>query len=152
MAEAKKYRDALIEAVSDFDDVLAEKYLEGAEIPIEMLMLAVRKATISLKFFGVIPGSAFKKKGIQRVLDCVVNYLPSPIDVPPMKGKDSDGTDVEAVVDDKAKVAGLAFKLWTDPFVGKLVFFRVYTGMLPEGHAAVQSCAPAAASASRAWS
>jgi len=133
LEEAKKYRDALIEAVSDFDDELAEKYLEGAEIPVEMLMLAIRKATISLKFFGVIPGSAFKKKGIQRVLDCVVNYLPSPIDVPPMKGKDSDGHDVEAVVDDKAKVAGIAFKLWTDPFVGKLVFFRVYTGMLKKG-------------------
>jgi elongation factor G len=133
LEEAKQYRDALIEAVSDFDDALAEKYLDGAEIPVDMLMLAVRKATISLKFFGVIPGSAFKKKGIQRVLDCVVNYLPSPIDVPPMKGKDSDGGDVEAVVDDKAKVAGLAFKLWTDPFVGKLVFFRVYTGMLKKG-------------------
>src|SRR5580692_9168923 len=126
--EAKKYRDALIEAVSDFDDALAEKYLEGQEIPVDMLMLAVRKATISLKFFGVIPGSAFKKKGIQRVLDCVVNYLPSPIDVPPMRGKDSDGNDVDAVVDDKAKVAGLVFKLWTDPFVGKLVFFRMNTG------------------------
>jgi elongation factor G len=133
LEESKKFRDALIEAVSDFDDQLAEKYLEGAEIPVDMLMLAVRKATISLKFFGVIPGSAFKKKGIQRVLDCVVNYLPSPIDVPPMKGKDSDGVDVEAVVDDKAKVAGLAFKLWTDPFVGKLVFYRVYTGTLKKG-------------------
>jgi elongation factor G len=131
--EAKEYRDKLIEAVSDFDDDLAEKYLNGAEIDVAQFMLAVRKATISLKFFGVIPGSAFKKKGIQRILDCVVNYLPSPIDVPPMKGKNSDGEDVEAVVDDKGKVAGLAFKLWTDPFVGKLVFFRVYTGTLKKG-------------------
>ena len=91
LAEAKVYRDKLIEAVSDFDDDLAEKYLEGKEIEVDQLMLAIRKATISLKFFGVIPGSAFKKKGVQRVLDCVVNYLPSPIDVPPMTGKDSDG-------------------------------------------------------------
>ncbi|HEY1792400.1 MAG TPA: elongation factor G [Opitutaceae bacterium] len=131
--EAKEYRDMLIEAVSDFDDTLAEKYLEGAEIDPAMLMLAIRKATISLKFFGVVPGSAFKKKGIQRLLDCVVNYLPSPIDVPPMHGADSDGNRVEAVVDDKAKLAGLAFKLWTDPFVGKLVFYRVYTGQVKKG-------------------
>ena len=131
--EAKVYRDKLIEAVSDFDDHLAEKYLADHDIEVDHLMLAIRKATISLKFFGVIPGSAFKKKGIQRVLDCVVNYLPSPIDVPPMSGKDSDGCHVDAVVDDKGMVAGLAFKLWTDPFVGKLVFFRVYTGTVKKG-------------------
>jgi elongation factor G len=134
MAEqAKEYRDKLIEAVSDFDDTIAEKYLGGEEISVDELMLGVRKATISLQFTGVVPGSAFKKKGVQRLLDCVVNYLPSPIDVPPMKGHDSDGKEVEAVVDDKGKLAGLAFKLWTDPFVGKIVFFRVYTGKLPKG-------------------
>ncbi|MDQ5978632.1 MAG: elongation factor, partial [Verrucomicrobiota bacterium] len=131
--QAKEYRDKLIEAVSDFDDVIAEKYLGGEEITVPELMLAVRKATISLKFTGVIPGSAFKKKGVQRLLDCVVNYLPNPIDVPPMVGQDSDGKEVAAVVDDKAKMAGLAFKLWNDPFVGRLVFFRVYTGQLPRG-------------------
>ena len=131
--QAKEYRDKLIEAVSDFDDVIAEKYLGGEEISVDELMLGVRKATISLQFTGVVPGSAFKKKGVQRLLDCVVNYLPSPIDVPPMKGQDSDGKEVEAVVDDKGKLAGLAFKLWTDPFVGKIVFFRVYTGKLPKG-------------------
>ncbi|PTY07732.1 elongation factor G [Opitutaceae bacterium EW11] len=131
--QAKEYRDKLIEAVSDFDDVIAEKYLGGEEISVNELMLGVRKATISLQFTGVVPGSAFKKKGIQRLLDCVVNYLPSPIDVPPMQGQNSDGKPVEAVVDDKAKMCGLAFKLWTDPFVGKIVFFRVYTGKLPKG-------------------
>jgi elongation factor G len=131
--EAKKYRDALIEAVSDFDDVIAEKYLGGEKIEPAELILAVRKATISLKFCGVFPGSAFKKKGVQRLLDCVVNYLPSPIDLPPMTGQDSDGNPVEAKVDDKAKLAGLAFKLWTDPFVGKLVFYRIYTGTLIKG-------------------
>ncbi len=135
VAQAKDYRDKLIEAVSDFDDTIAEKYLGGEEITTPELMLAVRKATISLKFTGVIPGSAFKKKGVQRLLDCVVNYLPSPIDVPPMQGQNSDGVAVEAVVDDKAKMAGLAFKLWNDPFVGRLVFFRVYTGKLPKGMA-----------------
>ncbi len=133
LAEAKKYREKLIEAVSDFDDALAEKYLGGEEITVPELLLAVRKATISLGFTGVIPGSAFKKKGVQRLLDCVVNYLPNPIDVPPMKGQDSDGKEVEAIVDDKAKLAGLAFKLWTDPFVGKLVFYRVYTGNVKKG-------------------
>jgi len=132
-AQAKEYRDKLIEAVSDFDDTIAEKYLGGEEITTPELMLAVRKATISLKFTGVVPGSAFKKKGVQRLLDCVVNYLPSPIDVPPMMGQDSDGKEVAAVVDDKAKMAGLAFKLWNDPFVGRLVFFRVYTGILNKG-------------------
>ena len=132
-AQTKEYRDRLIEAVSDFDDVIAEKYLGGEEISVDELMLGVRKATISLQFTGVIPGSAFKKKGVQRLLDCVVNYLPSPIDVPPMKGQNSDGQEVEAKVDDKSKLAGLAFKLWSDPFVGKLVFFRVYTGTITKG-------------------
>ncbi len=133
VAQTKEYRDKLIEAVSDFDDVIAEKYLNGEEISVPELLLGVRKATISLRFTGVIPGSAYKKKGVQRLLDCVVNFLPSPIDVPPMQGLDSDGKTVEAVVSDKAKMAGLAFKLWNDPFVGRLVFFRVYTGTLPRG-------------------
>ncbi len=132
-AQARDYREKLIEAASDFDDSLAEKYLGGEEITPADLLVAVRKATISMKFTGVVPGSAFKKKGVQRLLDCVVNYLPSPIDVPPMKGGDSDGNSVSVVVDDKAKLAGLAFKLWTDPFVGKLVFYRVYTGTVTKG-------------------
>jgi elongation factor G len=131
--EARQYREKLIEAVSDFDDVIAEKYLNGQEIEVGELMLAVRKATISLQFCGVVPGSAFKKKGVQRLLDCVVNFLPCPIDLPPMKGQDSDGKETLAAVDDKAKLAGLAFKLWTDPFVGKLVFYRVYTGQVTRG-------------------
>ena len=131
--EAKVYREKLIEAVSDFDDAIAEKFLNGDEIPVNALMLAVRKATLSLNFCGVVPGSAFKKKGVQRILDCVVNYLPCPLDLPPMKGQDSDGKEVVATVNDKGKLAGLAFKLWNDPFVGKLVFYRVYTGMVKRG-------------------
>ena len=132
-ALTKEWRDKLIEAVCDYDDVIAEKYLGGEEISVNELMLGVRKATISLQFTGVVPGSAFKKKGVQRLLDCVVNYLPSPIDVPPMIGQDSDGKEVAATVDDKGKLTGLAFKLWNDQFVGRLVFFRVYTGQLKRG-------------------
>ncbi|MDR0352718.1 MAG: elongation factor G [Opitutaceae bacterium] len=132
-AQAREYREKLIEAVSDFDDVVAEKYLGGEDITVDELMLGVRKATISLKFVGAIPGSALKNKGVQRLLDCVVNYLPNPLEVATIKGQDSDGTEVSVVVDDSAKVAGLAFKLWTDPFVGRLVFFRVYTGALRKG-------------------
>jgi len=133
VAQTKEYREKLIEAVSDFDDALAEKYLSGETISSAELMVAVRKATVSMKFTGVVPGSAFKKKGIQRLLDCVVNYLPNPLDLPPMIGQNSDGESVGIKADDSAKLAGLAFKLWTDPFVGKLVFFRVYTGVLPKG-------------------
>ena len=133
VAQTKEYREKLIEAVSDFDDALAEKYLGGETVTAAELMIAVRKATVSMKFTGVIPGSAFKKKGIQRLLDCVVNYLPNPLDLPPMMGQNSDGESVGVTADDGAKLAGLAFKLWTDPFVGKLVFFRVYTGTLPKG-------------------
>jgi elongation factor G len=133
VAQTKEYREKLIEAVSDFDDALAERYLNGETIGAAELMVAVRKATVSMKFTGVIPGSAFKKKGVQRLLDCVVNYLPNPLDLPPMMGQNSDGESVGITADDSAKLAGLAFKLWTDPFVGKLVFFRVYTGTLPKG-------------------
>ncbi len=133
--QAKEYRDKLIEAASDFDDSLAEKYLAGDKITPAELMVAIRKATISMKFTGVVPGSAFKKKGVQRLLDCVVNYLPNPLDVPAMKGQNSDGEEVSILPDDNAKLAGLVFKLWTDPFVGKLVFYRVYTGTLNKGTA-----------------
>jgi elongation factor G len=131
--QARDYRDKLIEALCDFDDTIAEKYLGGETLSVEELTLGVRKATVSMKFTGVIPGSAFKKKGVQRLLDCVVNYLPSPIDVPAIKGQDSSGIDVQATVDDKGKLAGLAFKLWNDPFVGRLVFYRVYTGTITKG-------------------
>ena len=131
--QAQEYREKLLEAISDFDDVIAEKYLGGEEISVEELQIGVRKATVSMNFVGAVPGSAFKNKGVQRLLDCVVNYLPGPLDVPPMVGEDSDGENVTATVTDHGKVAGLAFKLWSDPFVGKLVFYRVYTGQLPKG-------------------
>jgi elongation factor G len=131
--QASEYRESLIEAVSDFDDDIATKYLEGEDITEDELRLAIRKATISIKFVGVIPGSAFKNKGVQMLMNAVVDYLPSPLDLPPMKGEDSEENVVEVAPNDASKVAGLAFKLMTDPYVGKLVFFRVYQGTLEKG-------------------
>jgi len=119
--DANAYRESLIEAVCDFDDDLAAKYLEGEEITNDELKLGIRRATLSIKFVGVIPGSAFKNKGVQMLMDAVVDYLPSPLDLPPMKGHDSDENEVSITPDDSAKPAGLAFKLMTDPYVGKLV-------------------------------
>ncbi|MGY8712378.1 MAG: elongation factor G [Verrucomicrobiia bacterium] len=130
---ADQYRESLLEAVSDFDDDFANKFLEGEAITEETFKLGIRKATLSLKFIGVIPGSAFKNKGVQMLMDAVVDYLPCPLDLPPMKGEDSDEQAVEVSPDDNAKVAGLAFKLMSDPYVGKLVFYRVYQGTLRKG-------------------
>ena len=133
--DANAYRESLIEAVCDFDDDLAAKYLEGEVITNDELKLGIRRATLSINFVGVIPGSAFKNKGVQMLMDAVVDYLPSPLDLPPMKGHDSDENEVSISPDDSAKPAGLAFKLMTDPYVGKLVFYRVYQGTLKKGSA-----------------
>lgn len=135
MEEAKEARENLIEAVADFDDELAMKYLEGEEIQLSDLKTAVRKATLSLNFIGVIPGSAFKNKGVQMLMDAVVDYLPNPLNLPAIRGEDSEGSEVFIKPDDSAPVAGLAFKLMTDPYVGKLVFFRIYQGTLEKGTA-----------------
>ena len=132
---AAEYRESLIEAVADYDDDVATKYLEGEEITDDEFKLAIRKATLSLGFCGVMPGSAFKNKGVQPLLDAVINYLPSPIDLPPMKAFDDEENETTVEPDDSAKVAGLCFKLWTDPYVGKLVFFRNYQGVLRKGSA-----------------
>jgi len=132
---AKELREKLIEAVADFDDDLAMKFLEGETIENNELKTAIRKATLSLNFVGVIPGSAFKNKGVQMLMDAVVDYLPNPLDLPPMKGEDDEGNEKFVKPDDNALVAGLAFKLMTDPFVGKLVFFRIYQGTLKKGAA-----------------
>ena len=131
--QAAKYRESLIEAVCDFDDDLAAKYLEGEDILSDELKLGIRKATLSIKFVGVIPGSAFKNKGVQMLMDAVVDYLPSPLDLPPMRGQDSDENEISISPNDSAKPAGLAFKLMTDPYVGKLVFYRIYQGTLKKG-------------------
>ncbi len=135
-AEYLKYREALIEAVSDFDDAIAEKFLGGEEVTSDELRVAIRKATLSLDFVGVIPGSSFKNKGVQMVLDAVVDYLPSPLDLPPMKAFKDDGeTEIGVEPDDRVDPVGLCFKLWSDPYVGQLVFFRVYRGTLKKGDA-----------------
>tara|TARA_Y100001934_G_scaffold122169_2_gene149239 strand:+ start:7541 stop:9697 length:2157 start_codon:yes stop_codon:yes gene_type:complete len=131
--EVNEYREKLIEAISDFDDDVAMKYLEGEELSENEIKLGIRKATLSLNFTGVIPGSAFKNKGVQTLLDAIIDYLPNPLDLPPAKGEDEDGELVEASPDDAAKPVGLAFKLMTDPYVGKLVFFRNYQGTLKKG-------------------
>jgi elongation factor G len=131
-AEAEKCRSELIEALANLDDGIADKFLEGEEISTAELRAAIRKATLDLKFIGVIPGSSFKNKGIQMLLDAVVDYLPSPLDLPPMHGE-RDGENVDIVPDDHHKPVGLVFKLMTDPFVGKLIFYRVYAGVVKKG-------------------
>jgi len=135
--EALNYRETLLEAVADFDDSIAEKYLAGDEISENEFKIVIRKAVLSLKFIGVIPGSAFKNKGVQMLFDAVIDYLPNPLDLPPMTGTHETGADqteeISIVPDDKAKVTCLAFKLATDPYVGKLIFFRIYSGILKKG-------------------
>ena len=135
--KADQYRSELIEAIADFDDSIMERFLEGeTNFTEDELRLGIRKATLSREFVGVIPGSAFKNKGVQMLLDAVVDYLPSPLDVPPIKayGEDDEETpSLEIVSDDFAPPTALAFKLWSDPFVGKLVFIRVYSGCIKKG-------------------
>lgn len=130
--DLKHWREALIEGLADLDDDIATKFLEGETISVNDLKQAIRKATLALKFIGVIPGSSFKNKGIQMVLDSVVDYLPSPLDLPPMVGE-RDGEKVEIEPNDNHAPVGLAFKLMTDPFVGKLIFYRVYSGIIRKG-------------------
>ncbi len=133
--QANEYRENLIEAASEVDDVLMEKYLNG-EAPTEAeLKKAIRKGTLEQSFFPVICGSSFKNKGVQNMLDAVVDYLPSPVDVPPMKGIDFDNRELEVIrkADDNEPFSALVFKIMTDPFVGQLSFIRVYSGKLNTG-------------------
>ncbi|MGY0008485.1 elongation factor G [Bacillus anthracis] len=131
---AEEYRGKLIEAVAELDEEMMMKYLEGEEITVEELKAGIRKATTSVEFFPVICGSAFKNKGVQILLDAVIDYLPSPLDVPAIKGivPDTD-EEVERKSSDEEPFAALAFKIMTDPYVGKLTFFRVYSGVLNSG-------------------
>ena len=132
--QAEEYREKLIEAVAEFDEDFMEKYLGGEEITIDELKAAIRKATLSVEFFPVVCGSAFKYKGVQPMLDAVVEYLPSPLDVPAIKGIDPNtDEETERHSSDEEPFAALAFKVMTDPFVGKLTFFRVYSGILSSG-------------------
>ncbi len=133
-AEAAAYRDRMIETASEADDGLMEKYLEGEPVTEEDLRRALRKGTIGLKFVPVLCGSAFKNKGIQQLLDAIVAYLPSPLDVPPVTGVVGEGkTPPVRRASDEEPFSGLIFKIMTDPFVGHLAFFRVYSGRLQSG-------------------
>ena len=132
--QAQEYREKLIEAVAETDEDLMMKYLEGEEITNEELKAGIRKATINVEFFPVLCGSAFKNKGVQLMLDAVLDYLPSPLDIPAIKGIDPDTDEqVERPASDEEPFAALAFKIMTDPFVGRLTFFRVYSGVLNSG-------------------
>ncbi len=134
LEQAEEYREKLVEAVAETDEELTMKYLEGEEITSEELKAAIRKATINVEFFPVLCGSAFKNKGVQLMLDAVIDYLPSPLDIPAIKGVNPD-TDAEEErhASDEEPFAALAFKIMTDPFVGRLTFFRVYSGVLNSG-------------------
>ncbi|MDQ0222079.1 elongation factor G [Streptococcus moroccensis] len=131
---AEEYREKLVEAVAETDEDLMMKYLEGEEITNEELKAGIRKATINVEFFPVLCGSAFKNKGVQLMLDAVIDYLPSPLDIPAIKGINPD-TEAEETrpASDEEPFAALAFKIMTDPFVGRLTFFRVYSGVLNSG-------------------
>jgi elongation factor G len=133
--QAKEYRDHMIEAISEFDDKLFEKYIEGQAVSNDEIRAGLRKATIALKIFPVICGTAFKNKGVQTMLDAVVDYLPSPLDVPPIEGMDVDHPDQKVIrhASDTEPFSALVFKIMTDPYVGQLAFFRVYSGTLRSG-------------------
>lgn len=130
---AQEYRTKLLEAVSDIDDSLLVKYLDGKEISEEEITATIRKATIESKIVPTACGSAFKNKGVQRLLDCVVDFLPSPLDVGATQGHDSNGNHIMRQPSDDEHFSALAFKIMTDPYVGKLTFFRVYSGTLSGG-------------------
>ena len=131
-AEADEYRQKLIEAVAETDDSLLEKFFAGEELSVDEIRKAIRTSTCQLKMLPVLCGSSYKNKGVQELLDAVVYYLPCPTDIPPMKGKDMSGNEIECAADDKAPLAGLAFKIATDQF-GRLTFFRIYSGVLKSG-------------------
>jgi elongation factor G len=132
--QAEELRGQLIEGVADFNEELMMKYLEGEEISIDELKAAIRQATLSVEFYPVLVGSAFKNKGVQLMLDAVVDYLPSPVDVESIKGVNLDtGEEITREPSDEAPFSALAFKVMTDPYVGKLTFFRVYSGTAEAG-------------------
>ena len=134
LEQAQEYREKLVEAVAETDEELMMKYLEGEEITNEELKAGIRKATINVEFFPVLCGSAFKNKGVQLMLDAVIDYLPSPLDIPAIKGINPDTEEEETrPASDEEPFAALAFKIMTDPFVGRLTFFRVYSGVLNSG-------------------
>jgi elongation factor G len=133
--KAKAYREQMIEAVSEFDDTLFEKFINGEALSVDEIKAGIRKATIALKIFPVICGSAFKNKGVQTMLDAVVDYLPSPLDIPPVHGTDIDDKTkiLTRTASDDEPFSALIFKIMTDPYSGQLAFFRVYSGKMSAG-------------------
>ena len=139
-AQAEEYRTNLLEAVSDFDDEIMELYLEGEEVPADMIRTAIRKATIAGKMVPVVCGTSYKNKGVQKLLDAIVDYLPSPLDIPPVEGVDPKTGETETrPASDEAPFSALAFKIMTDPYVGKLAFFRVYSGTVNAGETVINA-------------
>ncbi len=138
--QAQEYHDALVEAVAELDEDLTMKYLEGEEITIDELKAALRKGTVNVKIIPVLCGTAYRNKGVQMLLDAVVDYMPAPVDIPAIKGvnPDTDEED-ERPSDDNAPFSALAFKIATDPYVGRLSFFRVYSGTIDAGSAVYNS-------------
>lgn len=132
--EVEELRDKIFEAAAEGSDELMEKYLNGDELSIDEIKASIRKQVIDCTLFPVFCGSAYKNKGIQMLLDAVIDYLPSPLDVPPVKGTDpKTEEEIERPADDKAPLSALAFKIMSDPFVGKLAYFRVYSGEMHQG-------------------
>jgi elongation factor G len=137
--EAQEYRARLLEAVAEYDDEALAVYLDKGDVPSDLLKRAIRKGTIGIHCFPVVCGSAFKNKGVQKLLDAVVDYLPSPLDIPPVHGKLPSGEDAVRQTSDKAPFSALAFKIMADPFVGQLTFVRCYSGRLAAGQAVYNS-------------
>lgn len=137
---AKEYRTKLLEAVSDFDEEIMEKYLEGEEVSAQAIKEAIRKATVAVEMIPVVCGTSYKNKGVQKLLDAIVDYMPSPLDVPDIQGviPGTDETETRPASDD-APFAALAFKIMTDPYVGRLSFFRVYSGTAEAGATVLNS-------------
>ena len=132
--KAQEYHDAMVESITETDDDLMMKYLEGEEITVEELKAALRKATIANELVPVLCGTAYRNKGVQMLLDAVIDYMPAPVDIPPIKGINPDtGEEDERPSDDEAPFSALAFKIATDPFVGRLSFIRVYSGTVDAG-------------------
>lgn len=131
--QVEELRNELIEKVAELDEELTMKYLEGEEISVEEIKAALRKGVVEVKVFPVICGSSYRNKGVQLMLDAVIDYLPAPVDVPSIQGHLEDGTEVERHSSDEEPFSALAFKIMTDPYVGKLTFFRVYSGILQSG-------------------
>ena len=137
---AEEYRTKLLEAVSDFDDEIMMLYLDGEEIPQDMLRAAIRKATVTVSMVPVLCGTSYKNKGVQKLLDAIVDYMPSPLDIPAIKGVNPKTDEEESrEASDDAPFSALAFKIMTDPFVGRLSFFRVYSGTLEAGKTVMNS-------------